>query len=230
MIPMGGQLFLYCERGQSTALTAEPFNVASNLAYLLAAAAAAGALSRRPKGERLPSEAGLVALIAMIGAGSIVFHTFATRWAIVADVVPIAAFMLAYTGFAARRFLSLSWPATWLAIALLIAAMTAAAATPCAGGPCLNGSAGYLPALIFMIATGIAALKSSPPAGCHLLVASAILGVALALRTLDRELCDKIHLFGSPRGTHALWHLLTAIMLAVLMRAALTHRPAAAQN
>ena len=34
---LGEHVFLYCERGTSTALLAEPFNAASNGAFLLAA-------------------------------------------------------------------------------------------------------------------------------------------------------------------------------------------------
>ena len=38
---LGQHVFLYCERGTSTALWAEPFNAASNAAFLLAALVAA---------------------------------------------------------------------------------------------------------------------------------------------------------------------------------------------
>lgn len=221
------QLRLYCERGQSGALWAEPFNAVSNLAFFLAAAAAARLWWQRPASERGGVEAGLIVLVALIGLGSTLFHTFATRWGMVADVVPIGTFVVIYAGYAMRRFLALSWITTGLGLAVLAAAAAGASAIPCpafavgADNFCLNGSTSYLPALFAMVAIGAAALRTNRPAGRILLGAAAVFSVSLVLRTLDRDLCEVTRLFGAPRGTHALWHLLNAATLALLLRAAL---------
>jgi hypothetical protein len=46
--------------------------------------------------------------VVAIGIGSGLFHTFANRLTMLADVIPIAVFTLAYTGFAIRRYLGYS--------------------------------------------------------------------------------------------------------------------------
>ena len=101
------QLFRYCERGAEAAFWAEPLNALSNAAFLLAAIAAGRELARWPTGGRRTFEALLVLLVAVIGIGSFLFHTLATRWAMYADVIPIGLFMLAYWGYTLRAYLPL---------------------------------------------------------------------------------------------------------------------------
>ena len=53
----------------------------------------------------------LILVVALVGIGSFLFHTLATRWAGLADVVPIAVFIHLYFFFAMRRVLALRpWP------------------------------------------------------------------------------------------------------------------------
>ena len=63
-------VFLYCERGRSEALFAEPFNAASNAAFLLAALAALLLLFRRPKEMRSADQFLLIALVFVVGSTS----------------------------------------------------------------------------------------------------------------------------------------------------------------
>jgi len=70
-------VFLYCERGRSEALFAEPFNAASNAAFLLAALAALLLLFRRPKEMRSADHFLLIALVFVVGLGSLAFHLLA---------------------------------------------------------------------------------------------------------------------------------------------------------
>ena len=223
----GDPVFLYCERGLNTALDAEPLNAVSNLAFILAAAFASRSWSRLPTSRRGLPEAALIALVALIGIGSTLFHTFATRLAMAADVIPVATFTLAYAVHALRRFLALTPSQIALTLALTAIATALASLIPCpnfaigGNGTCLNGSATYLPALIALVALALAALKSNHAAARTLLAATAIFAVSLTLRTLDQQLCPLTTLLGAPRGTHALWHLLNAAMLALLLRATL---------
>jgi MYXO-CTERM domain-containing protein len=92
-------VFLYCERGRSEAIFAEPFNAASNAAFLLAALAALGLLRRRPKVMRSADHMLLIAFVFLIGLGSLAFHLLADRASLLADVIPIDVFMLVYLGF-----------------------------------------------------------------------------------------------------------------------------------
>ena len=79
----------YCERTDA-AFWAEPINALSNLAFVIAAIwmwrASSGLAAARL----------LSAILFAIGVGSFLFHTFATVWAAIADVVPIVLFVLVY--------------------------------------------------------------------------------------------------------------------------------------
>lgn len=225
-----GQVFMYCERGLDTSFWAEPFNALSNAAFAGAAVAAGlrlravSAPARWLDGERLALWA-LIALTAAIGVGSFLFHTFATRWALLADVVPITLFMLAYLANALRSFLGLWWLAILAILPAFLLAGSAASTVVCgpAGqqGPCLNGSLGYAPALISLWIIGFAARMRGLVIAPLLLAAGAVFLVSAILRTIDRDLCETAQLLGHARGTHSLWHVLNALTLYLLLRAAI---------
>ena len=96
-------VFLYCERGSNEALFAEPLNAASNASFLLAALAALLLLLRRPREMRSADHYLFIALVFLIGLGSLAFHLLADGASLLADVVPIDVFMLVYLGFALNR-------------------------------------------------------------------------------------------------------------------------------
>ena len=83
------------------------------------------------------------------------------------------------------------------------------AITSFAREPCLKGTMGYAPALVALVLVA-ALLRRQHPAGPKLLVAAGMFLAAMILRWVDRDACPYTWLFGSPRGTHALWHLLNA--------------------
>lgn len=215
----------YCERGDAS-FWAEPLNAASNVAFLVAAAAAA----RRARAARDPVCFALAILTGVVGLGSCLFHTLAVRWSMLADVLPIALFIHAYFWLAMVRFLGLG-------------AITATAATPAFAvlgfglAPALdgltgwssvartNGSIAYLPAILAL--AGVAALLAWAPGPSEvrratarrLVGIAALFAVSLALRTVDRSLCPHW-----PLGTHCLWHVLNAGVLYGLTAAAIRHR------
>jgi hypothetical protein len=76
--------------------------------FLLAALAAILLLLQRPKEMRSADHGLLIALVLVIGLGSLAFHLLADRASLFANVVPIDVFMLVYLGFALNRFFSLS--------------------------------------------------------------------------------------------------------------------------
>ena len=83
---LGEHVFLYCERGTSTALLAEPFNAASNAAFLLAALVGLQLLLWRPREDRSADHFLLIGLVFLMGLGSLTFHLFATTETALADV------------------------------------------------------------------------------------------------------------------------------------------------
>ena len=84
-------------------------------------------------------------------------------------------------------------------------------------GVTLNGSVGYVPAALALLGVGGLCLRLSPhQAGITLLWAAGIFAVSLVLRTVDDVVCTAV-----PVGTHFLWHVLNAVVLLILMRAAI---------
>lgn len=205
------QVNCYCERAGDPAFWAEPLNAVSNLSFLIAALMAGIRLSRRGPADGRGVVMGLILLVAMIGIGSFLFHTYATLWAAAADVAPICVFVFAYTVFAYRRFVALSvWPALGVGLVVTAATLTMP--------PYFNGSLMYVPALFILVVTGLLLSVQRHVAARSLLTAAAVFAVSLTFRTIDRvpALCEPHHV-----GTHWLWHLLNGLMLYLLLRAAI---------
>lgn len=234
------QLFRYCERGADPAFWAEPANAISNSAFLIAAGFALLHAGRRPAdaaqhGASAHFEYGLIGLVAIIGVGSFLFHTFATEWAALADVIPIGIFMLAYLGYALHRFLGLPAVVTAAGLILFVLALLAFAQIDCQPGfmpvsnalgvDCFNGTLGYVPALIALLAIGGVLIRRGHPAGCVLAASGLIFAVSMLFRAFDFELCTATPagLSAGRLGTHFVWHLLNALMLYLLLRAAVLH-------
>jgi len=228
------RVYNYCERGSDGALWAEPFNAATNAGFILAALIALLVLVRRPKDAQSADHFLLIALVFLIGLGSAAFHVFADRLTGLGDVVPIGVFMLVYLGFALNRFLRV--PPGWTV--LVVIGFTALAAVtmqlrcwnggvgfPGEGvanaGSCLNGSIGYLPALLAIVVVGVLLRERRHPAALYLLWAAAIFAVSIALRSLDFVLCDQVVIDGRKVGTHFIWHVLNALTLFLLLLASL---------
>ena len=198
---------LYCER-VAPGLLGEPLNAVTNLAFL-AAAAFAGRLAARRRG--LDRAVGfLVALVGAIGIGSLLFHTFATPWAMAADVVPILLFQVAFLWIYADRVLGFGWAARAAAVAVLVGAILVSGRQP----ELLNGSIAYLPALLTLLLLGIGHWQRAAAGRALLLTATGLLLVSLTARTADLALCDVF-----PVGSHLFWHLLNGLVLYLVMRA-----------
>lgn len=230
------QVFRYCERGADPAFWGEPINAISNGAFILAALAAALALVGQGRSAPPGTTGGavsvwlLIALVFVIGVGSFLFHTFATRWAALADTIPIGIFMLAYLAYALRAYLKLGWLWVVIGLVLFIGALQYAdtiqcrpglvSATAAARGPCLNGTVGYVPAFLAMIGIGAVLRLKGHSASNYLLAAGTIFLISMIFRTVDFEVCRLTELAGQPIGTHFLWHVLNATTLYLLLLAA----------
>jgi hypothetical protein len=233
-MPWHDQIYSYCERGQSGHFWAEPLNAISNGLFVLVAVVACVAWLWQPLERRGTIQALMIGLVGLIGLGSFAFHTFATRWAMIADVAPITLFMFVYLAFALRQFLGWSWIGVTLGAIGFAVLLAGAEALPCpvswsaviAGSRCLNGSLGYLPALAMLIVVGVLAQRQTqrdgaPMAGRALMAAAGVFAVSLLARTLDWTVCDATRLFGQPLGTHFIWHTLNSVTLGLLLAAAL---------
>ena len=191
----------YCER-LDPGLWAEPWNAVTNLAFLLAAAV----MWRRTGGRGLGGVLSL--LLGVIGLASGLFHTLAVAWAGAADSLTILIFVLVYLFAANRRFLGLTPLLSLGGVALAVLAI-AMLAPAFALVPGLGASAGYAPLPVLIAAYALWLRQRSPDTARGLALGALLLVLSLAFRTLDGPLCDAL-----PRGTHFLWHLLNALMLA----------------
>jgi len=202
----------YCER-LGPGLAAEPLNALSNAAFFIAALWAARAALR--KGVE-PVIWGLIALVFVIGLGSLAFHTFANQWSELADVLPITVFIYGYLAFALRRFLKLHWWAVALSLGTLFLVTLASAHILPSGF--MNGSGAYLPALIASMIVSLELRRNCHPAQLNVSLASTILFVSLIFRTADQVLCSVL-----PIGTHFIWHVLNGLVLALYLEAAIRY-------
>ncbi len=199
---------LYCER-LGPGLWAEPLNAVTNLAFILAGILLVAALRRaEPPVRRDPAILGLVALVFLVGIGSGLFHTFATVWAVLADVIPVALFILLYMYLALYRFAALPLWGALIGVAIVLVLV---AVMPLVFGFSVST---YGVALAAMLGVGgFLHFKRRHPAGRPILAAAGVFALSLAFRTADLPLCAAL-----PVGTHFLWHLLNAVVLYSLTR------------
>ncbi|MEO0632841.1 MAG: ceramidase domain-containing protein [Pseudomonadota bacterium] len=190
----------YCER-VGPEYWAEPVNAVTNAAFVIAA------LILWQRSAAVPLARGLAALLGLIGIGSYLFHTHAQVWAAIADVAPIAGFILLYI-FAINRDV--------LGVRLLPALGLTALFFPYAAltiplwqyVPLYGISAGYMPVPALILIYAALLRRSEPAIARGFALGAGILLVSLAARGLDELLCAAL-----PLGTHFLWHILNAIML-----------------
>ncbi|MEW5421238.1 hypothetical protein [Amorphus sp. 3PC139-8] len=204
---------IYCER-TGPGLWTEPLNAVTNGAFLLVAILAALEWRKRPPDALVGV---LILLTAAISVGSFLFHTAATRWAMLADSIPIGLFVFLYFFLALRRFLG--WSMVLVLVGLALFAAASAVVIPLLE-VLFGGSAGYLPPLIALLGFGALLVGEGDPRGAAMVAAGGIFAASLAFRVLDASVCASF-----PLGTHFLWHLLNAAVLAVLLRAALVSDP-----
>lgn len=206
---------LYCER-IGPGFWAEPTNVLTNLAFPVAALAS-WQLARRSDAVS-GNVAVLIALIIVIGIGSALFHTFATRWAWFLDLLPILVFQLWFLWVYLRRVASWrSASATAAVVAFLLAAVLARQFPEL-----LNRSLTYAPALLVLGILGTYHLRTGKQEPWVLLAAAGAFVFSLTFRTIDAAVCSSFLV-----GTHFLWHLLNGVVLYLAFRALVSNWPRA---
>lgn len=202
----------YCERVDAS-FWAEPVNAFTNAAFLLAAFL----LYRRYGREQLPFVTALTVLLALIGAGSFLFHTYATRWAAIADTTPIGLFILTYILAVNLHVLRLPVAVAFL-LTLTYFPYSALVTSTLRDLPFFGVSSIYwsIPVLLCLYAPFVW-LKSPYVAG-RFLVGAVVLGVSISLRSFDETWCEAF-----PIGTHFLWHCLNGLMLGYMIHVYARH-------
>jgi len=208
---------IYCER-LGPDFWAEPVNAISNLAFIIAALV--GFREARRLGWRNGWITALCMLALCIGVGSFFFHTFAQRWAAVADVIPILLFIVTYLFAAAHYLFGLRWaiavPAAIVAFGLALLARNGV--LQLATKEQLNGSEGYAPALALLVGSAVILMLMRRPAAKWIGAAAGVFIASLGTRIADVHVCDAF-----PAGTHFLWHSLNGLMIGLLLLAIIRH-------
>lgn len=227
------KIFAYCERGLDPSFWAEPFNAITNAGFIIGALFAVRELAMRPSSERKLFRYFLILNVIAIGIGSFLFHTYATRWASAADVIPIGIFMLAFLGYALHAFAGLPVLLTLPAIAGFAWVIQQAMQVQCDAlgfslpllekTNCLNGSFGYLPALAAMLLIGSWLTIRRHPSAPYVLGASLVFMISVTFRATDRIWCNTISFMDKAIGTHFLWHACNSVVLFLLVLAAVRH-------
>ena len=148
----------------------------------------------------------LTVILALIGIGSFLFHTFAQTWAGLADVLPILMFILVYIYVATRDYFTPH--AGIVACRDRVFSFAAVIGWLILDWEFLGSTRGYVPVPILILIYAYLLRRKLPDVarvehGVGILVAS------MGARWADEPLCH-MH----PIGTHFLWHILNAVMLA----------------
>jgi hypothetical protein len=134
----------YCER-TAPGLLAEPLNAITNSSFLIAAWAA-WYLARRS--GRLSADIQILLWLSVAtGIGSGLWHTYATAWALILDIIPIVLFLVWLFWLYMRGIAGMPTPFAVAAIAAFL--VTTVFAQRFAG--VLHGALYYTPALILVL-------------------------------------------------------------------------------
>ena len=211
---MNEYIDIYCER-LNPGLWAEPLNAVTNASFIIAGIFAL-MLARQERALNWRSGS-LIALIFAIGIGSTLFHTFATFWAMLSDVLPILFFQIVFIALYTNQIIRMHWAKTIGLLALFFIAMQGAMQLP---REWLNGSLEYAPALLFVAGLGLYQLKNGVRERYGLLLAAGIFVISVTFRSIDMALCETW-----PRGTHFLWHSLNGVVLYLSARSYILNAP-----
>lgn len=203
---MNQYIDLYCER-LTPGLWAEPLNALSNVSFFIAAWAIWSLANRKGK---IPGGIWiLIILTTAIGIGSTLFHTFATRWANIMDVVPILVFQLYFIWLYSRIIIKLNPGYSGIIVTIFFFISNFSRQFK----HVLNGSLTYAPALIVLGLLGFYHKWNSMQERWVLLAATGVFLVSLIFRTIDQASCPVFL-----TGTHFLWHILNGLLLYLTAR------------
>lgn len=212
---MQDYLDIYCER-TAPGLWNEPLNTLTNLGFLIAAVLLLRLYLRVYRGRHTQGwdRLLLIGLLAAIGVGSGLWHLTAQRWAMLADVLPIAGFISVFLLVFLVRVAGLGLLPT-LGLFLLYHAVNwgiQASLPP----DFLNGSVFYLPTWMALVLMAAWLASKGHAQWQGYAWASGLFLVSLSFRTVDQLWCGVL-----PMGTHFVWHLLNAVLLYLLVRSLL---------
>ena len=201
----------YCER-IGIGLLAEPLNLFSNLAFVIVAYISWRAFKKLDLNDKVLKKdmKYLTRLVALVGFGSGLFHSFANAWSMVMDVVPIIAFLLLYLYLYLNRIVSLSVKGSFIGLFGFLLLSLVIALMPFL--PDLNGSEFYLGTLVTLLAI---TFREKDYLRLHYLLATLCFVLALTARVVDESICQAT----AGVGSHFLWHAFNSVLIFYVLRA-----------
>ena len=206
------QVDQYCERTDFS-FWSEPVNFWTNAAFLVAAVWLWTKIVRAGQGQDRALR-GLIALIFLVGIGSGLFHSLATRFAQWCDIIPITLFVVLYLGVWMRQGLLRSWGSVAAGYTAFFALHAACLYVFRSGPLMVGGSEGYFAAAIFLLVFGRQQQLRVPEQPAYLNFAAITFVVSIVFRSIDAAVCGVL-----PLGTHFVWHLGNALVCTFLVLA-----------
>jgi hypothetical protein len=203
---------LYCERTSSD-FWSEPVNALTNGFFLVGAWF--GWRRSSTLGTNSRGVWALLALMCIIGVGSFLFHTLATNWSRICDVIPILLFQLVYIWLYCREIARIRFGRVLAIVLVYVAAAITGRLFP----QVLNGSMIYAPSMVALIALGAYHFSTHRIERYVALGATGLFMASLVFRTVDNALCANF-----PLGSHFMWHVCNALVLYLLLRGFLANR------
>ena len=155
----------------------------------------------------LPLAPAMVVILAAIGVGSYLFHTYAQAWSAMADMLPIVLFILLYVFAATRDFLGMG---TWISLGVTVALRALCRRDDPLFEllPFFEVRRFYWPVPVLILVYALLLAFRHPATARGLGIGAVVLIVSLVFRSVDETVCAAV-----PVGTHFMWHILNAIML-----------------
>lgn len=208
---------LYCER-TAPGLLGEPLNTLGNVAFVVATLWLVRRLLRESDVKR--DDWLLVVLAGLVGIGSIAFHLFATRTTALLDQAFIGLFVIVFVQRWLVRVVGIGTIASFAGVVVFVAVTIGTRLM--VPREILNGSVFYLPIFLVIASMALWAARRRHPSARIAIGMVAVFIPALVVRTIDLAACDVL-----PVGTHWLWHVSAAIVVAMACRTLRTGRTAA---
>ena len=199
---------IYCER-LSTDFWAEPLNALTNLAFILAAILVIPLLRNRPgKTWDIKLLAGLTMLV---GIGSFLFHTLATKGTSWADILPIIIFIHFAIWVIFVRVFRLTW--YYAIVGVIVFMGFNALVLNILGRELFNGSISYVPTLLLLLAVAFYTLIKRKDIAGEFTIAALVFLISITCRSIDMMMCPTLSI-----GTHFLWHILNGVVMYYVMK------------
>ncbi len=191
------QIDVYCERTDFT-FWSEPINAITNAAFIIAGIFAWRLY--RQNGQHDIYAPYLIGLMFAIGIGSFLFHTLATRWAGLVDIIPIGLIIFTFHVAMMHRVAGWSIYVSVLSLGIIPMFGYIAYQLPL---EFMGSTKAYSPILPLLLIYAYYA-----PQRVLLLATFATFGISMTFRIMDDHICDVF-----PYGVHWMWHILNGTSL-----------------